>query len=195
MLVHPIMKVPAPLEYDGANRLIKMGFEDMFYTYEYDANNRVIAEKFDPQPNSPLPYIHDTERIFTYNDEGYLDSAYYQSDIYERYEYDTEGNLTKRFVKYAGQPEFLINEYLVFDDKKNPYFEFSFSFNVLLTQSGVEAIVTSYNSVRRKNNALQSKTHSSDGTFTAHSASFNYNDSGYPISVKGTNTVYTYQCE
>lgn len=181
-------------EYDELNRLIKLGHETIFFTYKYDNLNRVISEKFETQPNSPVPYLYDTERIFTYNDEGYLDSAIYSPEVYERYVYDNNGNMIQRFVKYSGDEEYLSNEYLAFDDKKNPFYEFSFYHNLLLNQSGVFATVTTFNPVRHKTNILESKVYDQDGTSTAYSASYNYNDSGYPISGKN-NITFGYQCE
>jgi len=183
-------------EYDDADRLIKLGHETISFTYTYDNLNRVISEKFESQPNSPVPYIYDTERIFTYNDQGLLDSAYYSSVVYERYVYDNDGNLIKKFVQDHNRPEFLAQEFLAFDDKKNPFYEFSFTHQFLLNQSGLDAVVTGFNPVRHRTNILQSKVYTADGTVTSYSAAYNYNAAGYPISRPGSNLpLYHYQCK
>ena len=180
-------------EYDESNKLIKLGHETIFFTYKYDDLNRVISEKFEKQPNSPVPYLYDTERTFTYNEKGHLDSAYYTPEVYERYVYDDDGNMIKRFVKYYNAAEFLSNEYLTFDNKKNPFYEFSFSHELLLNLSGIEATVTNFNPVRHAANIIQSRSYTPEGTPTLYNATYNYNDSGYPIS---TSTVsFGYQCK
>ncbi len=185
------------LEYDLINRVIKLGNDDVFFTYEYDEEHRVVMEKFDGQPNSPIPiFRYDTQRTFTYNDEGYLDSAYYSQEVYERYIYDGQGNIIQKFSKYHGEPEFLSKENLLFDDKENPFLEFSFTHQIILSLSGIDAIVTSFNPERNKNNVLKAKSYSFDGKETSHIATPSYDDSGYIIAIPGDVSVYyTYQCE
>ena len=181
-------------EYDDSHRLIKLRNETNLMTYRYDNLGRVISEKYEAQPNQNVPPIKDVERIFTYNHKGYLDSAYYSAEDYQRYVYDDNGNVIKSFVKYAGQPEFLVREYLEYDDKKNPFYEFSFTHTIHLNHSGVIGTTTTFNPVRHKTNVVQSKVYASDGTFTASSVTYNYNDSGYPIS--GNNmAAFGYQCK
>jgi ribosomal protein L33 len=183
-------------EYDDADRMIRLGHETISFTYKYDNSNRIISEKFKTQSNSPVPYLYDTERIFTYNDEGYLDSAYYSSEVYERYVYDDNGNMIKKFVKYHAQPEFLAQEFLAFDDKKNPFYEFSFTHQFLSNLSGLDAVATNFNPVSHKTNLLQSKVYAADGTVTSYATEFNYNDVGYPISIPGSGLpVFQYQCK
>lgn len=181
-------------EYDDSRRLIKLENKTLVFTYKYDGLSRVISEKLEPKPSPQVPHIKELEKVFTYNEQDYLDSAYTSKEDYQRYVYDDKGNVIKRFVKYPGQPEFLAQEYLEFDDKKNPFYEFSFSYNILLDLSGVIATVTSLNPVRHKTNIVQSKFYESNGTFTASSVTLNYNDSGYPVS-SGSSTVYGYQCK
>ena len=114
-------------------------------------------------------------------------------EVYERYVYDDDGNMIQRFVKYYNAAEFLSNEYLTFDNKKNPFYEFSFSHELLLDLSGIEATVTNFNPVRHAANIVQSRSYTPDGTPTLYNATYNYNDSGYPISA--STGSFGYQCK
>ena len=181
-------------EYDASGRLIKLGNETIFFTYEYDDRDRVILEKYVAQPGAPLPYTVDSERHFTYNDKGQLDSAYYAPDMYERYVYDEDGNMVRRYLRYPETPEFLASEYLEFDDKHNPFDEFPFRHSFYLKLSGVDYIVTLFNPVRHTVNVLKQKSYGGDGSETSYTANYSYNDSGYPISGDPLKSV-SYECE
>jgi len=108
-------------EYDAENRLVKIENKIASMIYNYDGFGKIISERIEPLPDPVPPYFIEVENIFTYDDKGNLDTAYYSSLYYERFEHDDNGNVIKRYVKADGQPEHIAQEYLGFDTGNNPF--------------------------------------------------------------------------
>ncbi|HEX6227435.1 MAG TPA: hypothetical protein VFZ52_23625 [Chryseolinea sp.] len=188
-------KTAANMEYDASGKLTKIQGQDYSFTFEYDSEGKITVEKyqatFDPQKIYTYPY----ERSFLYNDEGQLIRITTNANNYERYEYDAEGNLSKKFLKTTTQAEYLTTEYITYDDKKSPYPEFPFQVNIYLGMSEVSALITSLRPVVPENNVLTVKSYSPDGTFTMQNTTYTYNDSGYPTSIQELNLSNIFECD
>ena len=185
----------ANMEYDAGGKLTKIQGQDYSFTFEYDSEGKITVEKYQATFDPLKIYTYPYERSFLYNDAGQLIKITTDANNYERYEYDAEGKLSKKFLKTTTQAEFLITEYLTYDDKKSPYPEFPFQANIHLGMSEVLAIVTSLRPVVSENNVLSAKYYSTDGTFTLQNSTYTYNDSGYPTSIQGLNISNIFECK
>jgi YD repeat-containing protein len=183
------------LEYDGSDRLVKITGKDYSFTYEYDAQGKIVLEKYDAVMDPMKAFTYPYERSYTYNASGYLVKIGWDANTFERYEYDANGNLIKQFMQTTTQPEYLATEYLTYDDKKSPYIDFPIQVNTYLGMSEVYAIISSIRPVVSKNNILSLKTYLPDGTPTRRDVTYSYNESGYATSINGLNVSYVLECK
>ena len=182
-------------EYDGSGNLIKIKGEDYSFTYEYDSQGKVVREKYDAIIDPTKIYSYPYERSYSYNNEGYLVKITLDANNYERYEYDANGNLAKKFLRTATQSEYLITEYLTYDDKKNPYFEFPFQQNMYMGISQVYTIISSMRPIVNENNIISLKSYLPDGSSNAQNLTYSYNDLGYAASISELNVSYAFECK
>ena len=182
-------------EYDGSGHLIKIKGEDYSFTYEYDSQGKVVLEKYDAIKDPIIPYSYPYERSYSYDNAGNLVKISFDENTYERYEYDSNGNLTKMFLQTITQPEYLVTEYLSYDDKKSPYLEFPFQYSVYLGSSEVYTIISSLRPVVSENNIVSVKNYLPDGTSVTQNATYAYNDLGYPTSMNESNVSFVLECK
>lgn len=183
------------MEYDGSDRLIKIKGEDYTFTYEYDSQGKVVLEKYDAIKDPTIPYSYPYERSYSYDNAGNLVKISFDENTYERYEYDSKGNLTKTFLQTITQPEYLVTEYLSYDDKKSPYLEFPFQYNLYTGFSQVYTIISSLRPVVSENNIVSVKNYLPDSTSVTQNATYAYNDLGYATSITGSNVSYVFECK
>ena len=183
------------LEYDGSGHLIKIKGEDYSFTYEYDSQGKVVREKYDAIIDPTIPYSYPYERSYSYDNAGNLVKISFDENTYERYEYDSNGNLTKMFLRTITQPEYLVTEYLSYDDKKSPYLEFPFQYNVHLGFSQVYTIISSLRPIVSENNTVTVKNYFPDGTSVTQNSTYAYKDLGYPTSKNETNVSFVLECK
>lgn len=180
--------------HDAEQKLVRIENKIVSMNYSYDDFGRIVSERIQPLAIPEPPYLREVEYVFTYDDKGNLDTAYYSPQQYERFEHDDNGNVIKKYIKYDGQAEYLAQEYLAFDTGKNPFYEYPFSSNVMLNHIGVTSVVTSFNPLIHKNNVTETKIYQPDGTSRLVSVTYDYNDLDYPIS-SSYMVAYGYQCE
>jgi hypothetical protein len=97
---------------------------------------------------------------------------------YYRYEYDSNGNVTKVFLKDIGSaPEVLSNEF-TYDDKPNPYKDSNLKWIFRLSGLGGSGGIES------KNNVLTSKNYQQGVLLTETTGVYTYDtQSGYPLTL------------
>src|SRR5688572_3647292 len=91
----PEYKTTTLLEYDGSDHLVKIKGQDYSFTYEYDSEGKVVLEKYDAIFDPTKIYSYPYERTYSYDGAGHLEKITLDANNYERYEYDSNGNLTK----------------------------------------------------------------------------------------------------
>jgi YD repeat-containing protein len=183
------------IEYDNSDRVIKIIGEDYELTYEYNSQGKIILEKYSAEYDPSNPNSYSYQRSYAYNASGFLVKIEWDAKNYERYEYDSNGNLIKQYMQTSSQSEYLRVEYLSYDDKKGVYMDFPFQSNTYLGLSQVYGIVTTVRPFENKNNITSMKIYQADGSSTTQNIAYSYNDSGYPTSITGMNVSFTYECK
>ncbi|MGD1839426.1 MAG: hypothetical protein ACFB0B_00795 [Thermonemataceae bacterium] len=187
-------KITQTFTYDESGNVVKWELDERgaaaisYSTYEYDEQNRLVKEMQyegdNPTPVESSTIVYESEAtILVKNEEGETSTTYtlneagritkvdFGSGEYERYEYDENGNITKRFGNTDFPPyEAVEKEYVRYDDKKNKYTTLPDNFRLIFAIS--------------VNNVLEEKSYFNgggenklDGTSTY---TYEYNDEGFP---------------
>ena len=189
-----LLKTTCFIEYDEADRIIKMSQENRYFSYEYDGNGNPVSRSLYARQSATSPFELSETIFYRYNAQNYLDSTIYSEFHYSRYEYDGDGNLVKEYLKDYSDPEVLSREYLAFDDKKNPFIDSNFTVFAVLTATptyvtGLKLPWVSNHNVLNENRRLN------NGTTQNRTYNFEYNELGLPIFCQETQMTYQYECK
>ncbi len=124
------------------------------------------------------PFLGGVSSTATFTYAGNTISKITRNDTQFRYEYDSNGNLTKIFYKFGSQPEELISEY-TYDDNPNPHRTYIALLVFAVVFGDIADVVSPNNPISYK--SYDGKTVSSSSAYA-----YTYNDKGFPLTVKQT---------
>jgi YD repeat-containing protein len=172
------LKLDANFEYNSAGQVTKITYNgNLHSTFEYSENNTVMTEKFfaDNSNYSTVEHKFDNEgrRIRA--------GSPFTTEVYERYQYNSDGNLEKFFQGTMGT-EYLHSEFTAWDDKRNAVPPFSFRSG----SAPYATLVPFFNPYGHKNNPTAVTFRDINGTATHRTIAYEYNEHGYPTKIMHT---------
>ncbi|HEY5746490.1 MAG TPA: RHS repeat domain-containing protein [Chryseolinea sp.] len=188
------------IQYDADHRIVKLIQGNAYVEYAYQAGKPVMSTIFIRQSSSDA-FEQRWQYYYHYDDQGRLDSTTDDTGQYDRYEYDAAGNVIKHYTKQTGQIEVLAQQYVTFDDKKNPLVEASFDQVPMLDASVEEHFITMLKLPMISQHNVTKYVYVSSSGVISLTYTYQYNSEGYPISTRtqsdaqpGVTDVIAYDC-